>query len=452
MDNFQKDKESPDGVRCRFAPSPTGYLHVGGARTALFNWLFARANKGSFVLRVEDTDQERNTPEARQAIFDSLRWLGLDWDEGPLESGKVLGDYGPYFQSKRQPVYEKWFEKLESTGRVYEDQGAWRLRFERKPMIVNDMICGKVEIDYRDESNTPDMVIRRSDGTFVFHFVNVIDDMEMGITHVIRGEDHLMNTPKHIQLLEALGAQPPQYAHIPLILNKDGSKMGKRDKGAAVRGYMDEGYLPDAVVNFLALLGWSPKDDTEIFSKEKLIDIFKLSGVNRSPAKFDEEKCKWINQQYLMGLEDEHLANLSKSFVSAAGLKEKANYVEMVSSIKEKVQLLSEVPEAIRFMAEKDYVFDPEALEKLKNQAGTCDLLEKLAERFSSLKNENNWEDAKASISNVAKENGAKPGQLMFATRVALSGKTQGPDLGEMLNILGAEEVIQRIRKTTSLI
>jgi len=216
-------------VRTRFAPSPTGYLHVGGARTALFNFLFARNLGGTFVLRVEDTDEARNTDEARQAIFDGMRWLGLTWDEGP-DAG---GEFGPYFQSERREHYDRWFEVLRNNGRVYVDGGAWRFRFERKPVVIQDLVCGEVTIDYTDESNTPDMVVRRSDGSYVFHFVNVVDDLDMRITHVIRGEDHLMNTPKHLQLFEALGAPAPKYAHIPLILNPDGSKMSKRDAGAA---------------------------------------------------------------------------------------------------------------------------------------------------------------------------------------------------------------------------
>lgn len=190
-------------VRTRFAPSPTGYLHVGGARTALFNWLFAKHHGGEFILRIEDTDTARNTEQARAAIFEGLEWLGLDW-EGPGNEGQC----GPYYQSQREAVYEEAFAKLLAADRLYEDDGAWRFRFDRKTITMNDLVCGEVTIDYRDESNTPDMVIRRSDGSFVFHFVNVVDDLTMGITHAIRGEDHLMNTPKHLQLFEALDSPP----------------------------------------------------------------------------------------------------------------------------------------------------------------------------------------------------------------------------------------------------
>jgi glutamyl-tRNA synthetase len=272
-------------VRTRFAPSPTGYLHVGGARTALFNWLFARKHGGSFILRVEDTDAARNTDEARQAIFSGMSWLGLDWDEGPDKGGPA----GPYCQSQRIGIYDRWFLRLVDAGRVYQDDGAWRFRFDRKPVTMRDMVCGEVTIDYRDASNTPDMVVKRSDGSYVFHFVNVVDDLEMGITHVIRGEDHLMNTPKHLQLIEALGGVAPQYAHIPLILNPDGSKMSKRDAGAAVGDYPRQGFLPQAVVNFIALLGWNPKTDEEILTVGELIDRFSLENINRAPARFDLE-------------------------------------------------------------------------------------------------------------------------------------------------------------------
>ena len=321
-------------IRTRFAPSPTGYLHVGGARTALFNWLFAKHHGGSFVLRVEDTDEARNTEEARAAIFDGLTWLGLDW-EGPGHEGAA----GPYFQSQRHDLYLEWFEKLVEAKRVYEDGGAWRFRFERKPVTMHDLVCGEVTIDYTDESNTPDMVVRRSDGSFVFHFVNVVDDLTMGITHVIRGEDHLMNTPKHLQLIEAFGRAAPEYAHIPLILNGDGSKMSKRDEGAALGDYPKQGFLPAAVVNFLALLGWSPKDDSEIFALSELIEKFSIGAVNRSPARFDPEKCRWVNQQHLLALSPEE-------FVAACPTNATP---EMLLSIREKVSLLSEVPEAVAF-------------------------------------------------------------------------------------------------------
>ncbi len=421
-------------VRTRFAPSPTGYLHLGGARTALFNWLFAQKHGGSFILRVEDTDEARNTEEARAAIFEGMEWLGLDW-EGPGNEG----DVGPYFQSERTSIYSEWFEKLKDADRVYEDDGAWRFRFERKLITMNDLVCGEVSIDYTNEENTPDMVVRRSDGSFVFHFVNVVDDLTMGITHVIRGEDHLMNTPKHLQLIEAFGAIPPAYAHIPLILNSDGSKMSKRDEGAAVGDYPRQGFLSDAVVNFIALLGWSPKDESEIFSPAQLIEKFSLENINRSPGRFDIEKCKWVNQQHLLKLSTEEFAAACNSDATPA----------MLASVQEKVSLLTEVPDAVAFYLDPDYPIANDALDKVNKNQAAGKLLTALAVPFTDL---SDWSGAKSSIGETAKKNGAKPGQLMFPLRVALSGKSGGPDLGAILEILGQEECVRRINRFTALL
>ena len=428
-------------VRTRFAPSPTGYLHVGGARTALFSYLYARKHGGAFVLRVEDTDEARNTQEARDAIFSGMTWLGLDWDEG---EGKG-GDYGPYNQSERLPIYDKWFEVLREAGRVYEDGGAWRFRFERKPVTMNDLVCGEVTIDYRDESNTPDMVIRRSDGSYVFHFVNVVDDLEMKISHVIRGEDHLMNTPKHLQLFEALGAPAPQYAHIPLIQNPNGSKMSKRDVGAAVGDYPRQGFIAPGVVNFLALLGWSPKSDEEIFTMAELIERFSLEGVNRSPARFDQEKCAWFNQQHMLKLDGPTFAELAKPFADQAGLPTDGQYPAVAAMVREKVRLLSEVPNAIGFLLKDDFGFEPEAREKVRGNPAAKDLLATLADAFEALAD---WsaDAAKHQVGETAKAAGAKPGQLMFPLRVALSGKSGGPDLGDILGLLGKERCVTRLR------
>lgn len=437
---------SPMTVRTRFAPSPTGYLHVGGARTALFNWLFARKHGGVFVLRVEDTDEARNTEEARQAIFDGMNWLGLDWDEGP-EKG---GDFGPYYQSQRKEIYDAWFQKLVTAGRVYEDGGAWRFRFERKPVTMNDLVCGEVTIDYRDESNTPDMVVKRSDGSYVFHFVNVVDDLEMEITHVIRGEDHLMNTPKHLQLIEAFGGTAPQYAHIPLILNPDGSKMSKRDEGAAVGDYPRQGFLPAAVVNFIALLGWNSKTEQEIFTLSELAGLFTLENVNRSPARFDIEKCKWVNQQHLATLGVEDFATAAQPFVEAQGLPLTADYQAVIAAVKDKVRLFSEVPAAVDFLLKDDFGYDAEAVTKVRGNAAAAGLLAALATAFSSI---TDWsaDAAKAALAETAQAAGAKSGQLMFPLRVALSGRAHGPDLGDILNLLGRDRCVARLIKFSEL-
>jgi len=429
-------------VRTRFAPSPTGYLHVGGARTALFCWLFARKHGGQFVLRVEDTDEARNTDEAKQAIFDGMSWLGLDWDEGP----GVGGPYGPYFQSERNDIYDRYFQKLVDADRVYESEGAWRFRFERKPITMHDLVCGEVTIDYRDESNTPDMVVRRSDGSYVFHFVNVVDDLEMKITHVIRGEDHLMNTPKHLQLFEALGAVPPKYAHIPLIQNQNGSKMSKRDQGAAVGDYPRQGFVAPALVNFLALLGWSPKTEEEIFTLEDLTQRFSLEAVNRAPARFDVEKCAWMNQQHLLRMSDEDFAKAAAVVVAEAGLPVGDDFSVLAKMVKEKVRLLSELPDAVRFLLEDEFAYDVAAVEKVKSNAQAAASLTAMTAHFSAVA-EWSSDAAKESIAATAAELGVKAGQLMFPLRVALSGKSGGPDLGEMLAYLGRERSVSRLQR-----
>lgn len=428
-------------VRTRFAPSPTGYLHVGGARTALFNWLFARHCGGKFVLRIEDTDAERNTEEARAAIFEGMQWLGLDWDEGP-EAG---GDHGPYYQSQRSGIYDAWFEKLQAADRVYQDEGAWRFRFERKPITVRDLVCGDVTIDYRDASNTPDMVVKRSDGSYVFHFVNVVDDLEMRISHVIRGEDHLMNTPKHLQLIEAFGETAPEYAHIPLILNPDGSKMSKRDAGAAVGDYPRQGFVAEAVVNFIALLGWSSKTEEEVFSLQQLADLFTLEHVNRAPARFDIEKAGWMNQQHLHRLELVDFARLAQPFVERAGLPIGEGYLAAVNAVKDKVRLLGEVPVAVDFLLSDELLFDEKALEKVTKDAGVAQRLAAVVEAFEPVVS---WsgETAKQLAMDAAVAQGLKAGQIMPLLRVALSGRMQGPDIVEILEILGQERCLQRLR------
>lgn len=443
-------------VRTRFAPSPTGYLHIGGARTALFNYLFARKMGGTFVLRIEDTDHERHVEAATQAIFDGMSWLGLDWDEGPGKGG----DYGPYFQSERNDIYDRYFEKLVATGRVYESPApnkkdrdgndipgtsegtVWRFRFNRDgAMTLHDIICGDITVDYTHEENTPDMVVKRSDGSYIFHFVNVVDDIEMKITHVIRGEDHIMNTFKHLQLFEAFGVPAPAYGHIPLIQNPNGSKMSKRDVGAALGTYPEEGFVPEAVVNFIALLGWNPKDGTEIFSMEELIERFSLEAVNRSAAKFDITKCKWMNQQHLMRLAPEEFIAKAMPFCTKAGKKDSPALREAIPSVQTKVQLLSEVAAHLDFIDNLNY--EQETLAKL--QPNAKELLDALCRDLEAMP-EFDGHAVAALLKPWAKERGLKPGAIMFPARVALTGSHAGPGLGSIFTILGREESLRRLR------
>src|SRR6184192_2503684 len=312
-------------VRVRFAPSPTGFLHIGGARTALFNWLFARHTGGTFILRIEDTDEARNTQEAVEVILNGLRWLGLDWDEGPLVGSSRCddqtpqrgvptskGDHGPYFQSQRSEIYRRRVQELKDKGLAYDHEGAVKFKMTREPIVIPDLIVGDVRRELTDrERLDPDFVLVRSDGQPVFHFVNVVDDLEMKITHVIRGEDHLTNTAKHLALFKAFGVEPPKYAHIPLILNADGTKMSKRDKGASLSTYMEEGYAPEAVANYLCLLGWSPKHNREKVSLDEVVELFDLPQILRHNARFDINKLHWLNGEYIRSMAPDRFYELA---------------------------------------------------------------------------------------------------------------------------------------------
>src|SRR6202030_2959902 len=368
-------------IRVRFAPSPTGYLHIGGARTALFNWLFARHHGGKLILRIEDTDTKRNTEEAAAAIYEGLEWLGLNWDEGP----HVGGDFGPYFQSQRTEIYERYLKKLQDAGHIFEDQGALRFRSPREHVIVDDLVCGQIDFDLTNPGTHPDMTVRRPDGSWIFHFVNVIDDIEMKISHVIRGEDHLSNTPKHIELYRALGATPPNFAHIPLILNRDGSKMSKRDEGAAIANYIEQGYAPEAVRNYLCLLGWSPKDNREEIEIDEVVQLFDLTKVNRRNAAFDLDKCYWLNGQYVFHMSLTRFRELSEPFIRNAGIavSDEAYLLKVLEIVKEKIKLFRDVPDWIGYFFTEDFPLEPEDVEQTLNKPGAIDRLSRLGEQFA---------------------------------------------------------------------
>jgi glutamyl-tRNA synthetase len=433
-------------IRVRFAPSPTGLLHIGGARTALFNWLYARHHKGTFILRVEDTDAARNTKEAFDLLLSGLLWLGVDWDEGPMPDGTQKGDYGPYLQSQRGAIYEKYLKQLLDSRKAYESDGAIKFRIPKTPILVPDQICGDITLDRATE---PDLVIRRKDGSFIFHFVNVIDDLEMKVTHVIRAYEHLSNTPKHMELFNALGAKPPLYAHIPLILNNDGSKMSKRDKGAAVSDYIEGGYLPQAVRNYLCLLGWSPKDNTEIFPIEYAIEKFDLAGVNRSNAHFDLNKLYWMNGEYMAKISVEELEPLAITILTKANVlpeKYDQNYFRAALAIvKEKIKLAGELPEWMDYFFKDDFGYDPEAAARIFTAEGLNNLeklqgtLEKTAAwDFSSLEKE---------FKALAAATGQKTGSYIHTARLAVSGKPVGPSLYHLLEVLGRDRVLKRVKR-----
>lgn len=431
-------------TRVRFAPSPTGDLHVGGARTALFNWLFARKTGGTFILRIEDTDGARNTEEASQGILKGLRWLGLDWDEGPGAGG----NYGPYFQSQRKDIYDAYLARLVEAGRVYtEENGAVRFKFSRTAITVHDLVCGDVTFAPTEE---PDMTVRRPDGSYIFHFVNVVDDIEMKMTHVFRGEDHLSNTWKHIDLFNALGATPPTYAHIPLILNSDGSKMSKRDEGSAIeKSYMNGGFLPDAVFNYLCLLGWTPRTDSEKLNRQALTALFEPSEIHSSNARFDLAKCSWFNARYLRELSPEALLVEARPFLDQAGIviQDEAMAAAAVYSIKEKVSLLTEIPAWVHYFFREDYPFEADVVVKLQAKPENKTLLLTAHSTFEALAD---WTEAgiQMAIEESAKVSAVKPGALMPLLRFALSGQSRGPGVNTIAHLIGKDQTLHRISQT----
>jgi glutamyl-tRNA synthetase len=431
-------------IRVRFAPSPTGFLHIGGARTALFNWLFVRHHGGKLILRVEDTDKARNTEEAAEAIYEGLRWLELNWDEGP----QVGGDFGPYFQSERNEIYERYLKKLQDAGHIFEDAGALRFRSPREHVIVDDLVCGKIDFDLTNPGTHPDMTIRRPDGSWIFHFVNVIDDIEMKISHVIRGEDHLSNTPKHIELYRAFGATPPRFAHIPLILNHDGSKMSKRDEGARVAAYIEQGYAPEAVRNYLCLLGWSPKDNREKIEIDEVVKLFELEKINRRNAAFDLDKCFWLNGQYIAQMSLDRFTELARPFLKKAkiDISDDEYLRKVLAIVKEKIKLFRDVPEWTAYFFIEDYEFDPASVEKVFGKPEAATRLNALGQEFTKV---DNWsaETLESTLKNLAQKLGCKTGDLVHPARVAVSGRSIGPSLYHMLEVMDKDRVLARMQR-----
>jgi glutamyl-tRNA synthetase, bacterial family len=438
-------------ARVRFAPSPTGFLHIGGARTALFNWLYARHTGGTFILRIEDTDVARNTQEAVEVILSGLRWLGLDWDEGPISgdaTGPSKGEYGPYFQSQRKENYQRRVEALLSRELAYEHEGAVKFKMPREPILIPDLVVGDVRRELTDrEQVDPDFVIVRSDGQPVFHLVNVIDDLEMNITHVIRGEDHLSNTAKHIALFRAFGVEPPKYAHIPLILNIDGTKMSKRDKGASMTSYMEEGYAPEAIVNYLCLLGWSPKNNREKMAISEVVESFDLPQILRHNARFDMAKLLWLNGEYLRETSQDRFYELSIHALKRAGLDTNKFPVEYVKAAldtcKGKIKVFSELPAYAGFYFKDEIEYNAEAAAKdfvPENKPR----LEKLRDALAKLP-AFDAASVESALKGVAAELGVKVGVLVHPTRLALTGAPAGPSLYHLMEIIGKERTLERL-------
>jgi len=443
-------------VRVRFAPSPTGFFHIGSARTALFNWLYARHTGGVFILRIEDTDKERNSAQFYNVIYDALNWLGLNWDEGPKVGGSGGGDFGPYLQSERAGIYADYLGKLKAAGRTYEKDGAvwFKLLGERSevydehrkktvtkvkvaPTVIDDLIRGRVE-RVEDE----DFVIVRSDGNPVFHLVNVVDD--------------LSNTSKHVELFKAFGAPVPKFAHIPLILKQNGpGKMSKRDQGALVEEYQKRGYLPEALVNFLALLGWNPGDDREKMAIADIIRLFDLPGVNQSNARFDEKKLAHMNLAYLLALPAEDFLGRARDFfrslgdnpVAKAALAAPDAYFRAVMQLcQPKLKSLEELPAYTAYFFTDEFPTDAKVREKVMTKGAPKERLQELMAVLPGMDFEN---DAaiEAAIKDLATKSGLGFGDYQAVARLALSGTNIGPSITGMFRVFGRERVQQRLAR-----
>jgi glutamyl-tRNA synthetase len=471
-------------VRVRIAPSPTGFFHVGSARTALFNWLFARRHGGKFIVRIEDTDRTRYNPEAVSDAMDNLRWLGLDWDEGP----ELGGDHGPYYQSERLDVYHEYADRLVTEGQAYrcycsperlaalrEEQrekktavgydrhcrrltAAQRAGYEAEgiePVIrlkaplegqttFHDVLYGTITVE---NDTLDDLVLLKSDGFPTYHLANVVDDHLMEISHIMRGDEWLSSVPKHVLLYDAFGWEIPVYAHLPLILAPTGKgKLSKRHGGVEVRDFRRQGYLPEAMINYLARVGWSHDDKTEIFDRDELIRYFDLSGINNSPARFSYDRLEWMNAYYLRHLEADDLAQRLVPFLSRAGFEVTADDLRpMVPLIQERIKTLAEAVDWLDFFFQEEIQYDPELLvAKKMDPAASLDALTRAREVLALLP-KFEVEAIESSLRALADRLGLKVGQLLGPLRVAVTGKKVAPPLFETFAILGRERTLDRI-------
>jgi len=469
-------------VRVRFAPSPTGYLHVGGARTALFNWLFARQQGGVYVLRIEDTDVDRSRPELVDAVIEGLRWLGLDWDEGP------------YLQSQRLPSYQTLGDRLrqsghaypcfctaeeldqrrqaaEKTGRPWKYDGRCRklsaeevaarqdqphaLRFrvpETGAIDFDDVVYGRLSVNCNE---IEDFVLLRSDRLPTYHLGVVADDIDMRITHVIRGADHISNTPKQILIYQAVGIEPPVFAHVPLILGADRTRLSKRHGATSVTAYRDEGFLPEAFRNFLALLGWSPGDDTELMRTEELVRRFSLQQVSRTNASFDRAKLEWFNAEYLRSEPLEKILPHVENELRRSGLwqeawagAEKDWFARVVDLLRPRARLLIDFSHWARGFFSDDFDYEPSATRKFLKDERLGELLSQLREVLAGVEN---WahDDIERALRGLAERAGVKAGLLINASRVALTGQAVAPPLFASMELLGQENVVTRLQRLT---
>lgn len=475
-----------DQIRVRFAPSPTGYLHVGGLRTALYNYLFARQNNGVFILRIEDTDRSRYVEGAVENLIETLKWAGLDYDEGPVKGG----EYGPYIQSQRIDIYRKYAKQLVEEKKAYycfctpERLEQMRQELEQKGEFAKyDRFClnlSSFEIEQKLKSNTPyvirmkipdnttikfydlirkeveisselidDQVLIKSDGYPTYHLANVVDDHLMKVTHVIRGEEWLPSVPKHILLYSYFGWEIPALAHLPLLLNTDKTKLSKRQGDVAVEDYRAKGYLKEGLINFIALLGWNPGDEREIFTLEELIQEFSIERVGKSGAVFNIDKLNWINLQHIHRKTEKEMLPILKEIISRSKYKDQLfsdKYLEkVILAMRERINYLAGILEKSPYFFEPPSSYDPNYLSK-HWKSETPIWLGKLVEAFSKLENpvKNDFESA---LNQTAEALGVGRGKIIHAVRLAVSGVGEGPGLYDILDILGKEEVIKRIQQ-----
>jgi glutamyl-tRNA synthetase len=461
-------------VRLRFAPSPTGYLHVGGARTALFNWLLARKERGIFILRIEDTDVARSTQESVDAILEGMRWLGLDWDEGP------------FYQSDNFPLYREFAERLLQSGKAYKCYcSAEELEAKRekalaegrkpkydgtcrdlaadipgKPFVVrfrapregvtafDDLVKGQISFNNEE---LDDLIIQRTDGTPTYNFTVVVDDASMAITTVIRGDDHVNNTPRQILLYEALGCPVPRFAHVPMILGADKTRLSKRHGATSVMAYRDMGYLPEAMVNYLVRLGWSHGDE-EIFSLDELIEKFTIEAVGRSAGVFNPDKLLWLNAHYIKTGDPERLARLLVPFLAERGVVAGSgpDLPSVVRTLQERARTMLELADGALFYYRSDFSYDPQAAEKFFVPE-TVSLFETLLERLANLADFSHLE-IEAQFKEICVERGIKLGQLGPPVRVALCGGTTSPSIFDVIQVLGKGETIMRVERARDFI
>jgi glutamyl-tRNA synthetase len=419
-------------VRTRFAPSPTGFLHIGGARTCLFSWLYARKNKGKFILRIEDTDRIRSKKEYLDEILESLKWLGIDWDE-------------IFYQSHRFSIYQDFANQLMQKGRAYQEEGAIFFKYEFKEIQIQDLIRGKIV--FKELPKEAEVIIK-SDGSPTYNFSCVIDDALMKITHVIRGEDHISNTPKQILMYQALGFDIPCFAHLPLILSEEGGRMSKRFGATSIREYREDGYLPSALVNYLLLLGWSPGKDREIIPLAEVKESFDIKDVNKTAATFSLDKLNWVNSEYIKACSLEELVALVREYLEKKRFFSREvnqEYLKKVTRLfKERITKLSDLEEWAYFCFYDDFEYTSQAKEIF--QRDLSKEVEVLIERLSQMQVFDK-EEIERNFRATASDLGLKTRDLVHPVRCALTGKKVGPGLFETMEVLGKERVLDRLKR-----